>query len=70
MNAPFKNPFEPRWPPLLTKEQWIEQGVQNSWIEKFCLTHDDIPLTDDEAKLYFESESDFCIPCLRVYSTP
>ena len=51
----------------LTLEQWIQYGVDHDYAEGFCYMHDSAPMTDEEAKEYYEEGSDPCIPMLRVW---
>ena len=47
-------------------DEWIEIGIKNNWVDKFCYYHDYPPLTDEE-QASDEEGHDICVPTLRVY---
>jgi hypothetical protein len=50
----------------LTFDEWLEHGLSNGYCtEQFCDTHDGIPVTESEDRL-FEEGYDPCIHLVRL----
>lgn len=54
----------------LTFDDWLRLGVEAGWVTPpFCLTHDGIPATVDEAQMAAADDplvDDLCTPVVRV----
>jgi len=50
----------------MTKEEWLDLGVQKGYCTQYCYIHDD-PITDEEAEIYFEDVDLLCIPIARLH---
>jgi hypothetical protein len=53
----------------MTFDQWLKLGYDNGWCgPDVCETHDGLPLSDEEANEF--EESDPCINIIRLYDSP
>jgi hypothetical protein len=51
----------------MTFDQWLKLGYDNGWCgPDVCETHDGLPLSEDEATEF--EESDPCIHIIRLYT--
>ena len=52
----------------MTFDEWLGMGIDNGWVsEPSCYMHDTPPLTDEEAKDYYEDGNDPCLYILRIW---
>ena len=52
-------------------DNWLQIGIDKGWISApVCVTHDGLPITDEEARMEEEEPDscwDWCVPGVRLY---